>query len=98
MLPGVGHVPALHTSTRELSPIHMPPDSSSTDLVLVSALVPIPQVAEQVPKTHVFHVQSTKIEMRRSYLSHFWSLLYIFTYIHTYTYTYIIFSMAYEDK
>ena len=87
IVPGVRHVPALHASTRELSPKHMPPNSSSTDLVLVSVLVPIPQLTEQVPRIQEFQVQSTEVEMQRNYLSHLCTLLCaIHAHICTYTY------------
>ena len=52
-----GHSFSLHCTISVGFPVQVPPLASSTIFTLVSVLVPVPQLAEQVPLTQVSHLQ-----------------------------------------
>ena len=70
MPPGDGHAGALQDSSRNDSPSHLPPYSSTVCFVLVADLIPVPQVAEQsFQPFQAFQMQLTTIEILGNYLT-----------------------------
>ena len=52
-----GHSVSLHSLVSLCCPVHVPPLASSTNLLRVSTLVPVPHVLEHSPIVHSSHTQ-----------------------------------------